>query len=108
VILLVLQLDLQSLWRLSVHFLYNMKSEGEGCPIGEVAVGEVAVEEVAVGEVAVGEVAVGEVAVGEVAVEEPTCTGNNVLAPDFFLTAFTFPSSEKSQVPIYCWVNREC
>ena len=82
-ILLVLQLDLQSLWRLSVHFLYNMKSEGEGCPIGEVAV-------------------------GEVAVEEPTCTGNNVLAPDFFLTAFTFPSSEKSQVAIYCWVNREC
>ena len=43
---------------------------------------------------------------GEVTVREPTYTGD-VGAPLLFLTAFTFPSSEESQVPIHCWVNRE-
>jgi len=43
--------------------------------------------------------------VREVAVEEPTCTHNWV--PLLLLTAFTFPGSEESPVPIYCWVNPE-
>jgi len=29
------------------------------------------------------------------------------VAPLLFLTTFTFPSSEGSHVPIYCWVNSE-
>jgi len=45
-----------------------------------------------------------------VAVKEPTCTGTGVTEVGHhssFSPPFTFPSFEESQVPIYCWVNRE-
>ena len=66
------------------RFSCSLQKSAQGCPIAAMAI-------------------------GEVAVRGPTCTDKGVTevgAPLLFLTTFTFPSSEESQVPIYCRVNK--